>query len=159
MKLGSMIMFLVIVQLSFMLFDNTLTDTSYNLSPNNVSSGNSTVNSVYDFIINPTVWANSNFMSYLSGYLLTTGGIVVGLFLVFRPDITITFGLFVFFLGFGAIPIINIYNLIVREVGAFACTPGVPCSIAIILAALTAGLLALYYVICCIEFWTNRQLS
>ena len=49
--------------------------------------------------------------------------------------------------------IVGLFNVINREIGAFACVAGSYCTPAIIAGSLTAGLLGLAWVMACVNWW------
>ena len=87
-----------------------------------------------------------------------TGAIGVGIYIYTKSDTILLFGVFTMLLGFGSIPIISLYNVINRNVAMFGCTT-TPCPLGILIWAMTGGLIAIAYVLSCIEFWTGRTTS
>lgn len=158
MKMLTLAILLVVIQLSIGLFDNTISVDGESAVPamygSNVSI-NSTTNYLYDFVTDPLGWGNNEFIIYLVGVTATlaVAAIAAG-FLRSQPSDSIYFApLFVVFLGLGAIPIVGLFNVINREIGAFACSAGGYCVPAIVIGALTAGALGLSWVITCIHWW------
>lgn len=159
MKLFYLMMILVIVQASVLLFDVGLTGGGYELDPYNSSSEfNNTDNTVWDFVTNPTGWESTNFLLILAGLVTVGGAIGIGIYLYTKSDLILLFSVFTVLLGFGAIPLISLYNLMNRNVAMFGCV-ATPCPIGIFFWTITGGLLGLAYVMACIEWWTGRQTS
>ena len=159
MKLFYLIAILIVVQSSILLFDTGLAGSGYDLDPYNSSSEfNNTDNTVWEFVTNPTGWENTNLLIILIGLVGLTGAISVGVYLYTKSDTILLFGVFTMLLGFGSIPIISLYNLMNRNVAMFGCT-ATPCTMGIFVWIMTGGLLALAYVLACLEWWTGRQTS
>lgn len=158
MKLLTLAMILVIIQLSIGLFDNTISIEGAEAVPEayglNVTI-NSTTNYLYDFVTNPHGWGSTALIAFLIGITvaITAGSIVAGIF-KYQPSDTIYFaGLFSLFIGLGSVPVVSLFNVINREIGAFACAAGTYCTPAILVATLTAGLLGLAWVLACVNWW------
>lgn len=158
MKLLTLAMILVIVQLSVGLWDRTIDIEGSEAIPTpygtNVSI-NSTTNYLYNFVLNPTSWADSALIAFLIGVtvFIASASIVAGIF-KYTPSDTVWFaGVFSALIGLGSIPIGRLFSVIDREIKLFACVPGAYCTPAIIVAGLTAGLLGLAWVLVCLNWW------
>lgn len=160
MKLMPMIMLLVVLQLTIMVFDTTYDQAHYNLNPYNVTSqiNNSSPN-VFDFIMDPTGWGDSAFLGIWIGLISVAGAIGIGVYLYTKSDLALLFGAFTALLGFGAIPIISLYNIINREIALFGCTVGSVCVPSLLIWGLTGGLISIFYVGSVIEWWSGRSMS
>ncbi len=153
MKLANMIMILVILQMSIIVFDNIVEDPDYELT---VYGSNDTA--VMDFVLDPTGWSGSSLL-LIFGALTAVGGVIgVGVYLVTKSDTALFFGVFTLLLGAGSVPILSLYTVITRELNFFGCT-AMPCTPAIIVWALTGGILAIFYVLAALEWWSNRRVS
>ncbi len=158
MKLLTLAMLLVIIQLSIGLFDNTISVDGESAVPEMYGSNvslNSTTNYLYDFVTNPLSWSSTAFIVFLVSIttFITAASIAAGFF-KYQPSDTVYFaGLFSVFIGLGAVPIVGLFNVINREIGAFACVAGSYCTPAIIFATMTAGALGLAWVMACLHWW------
>ncbi len=158
MKLLTLAMILVIIQLSIGMFDNTISIDGEAAVPEMYGSDvslNSTTNYLFDFVTNPRQWSRSALIVFLLSItvFISASSIAAGFF-KYQPSDTVYFaGLFSVLIGLGSIPIIGLFNVINREIGAFACSAGSYCTTAIIFASLTAGTLALAWVMACINWW------
>jgi len=151
MKLSNMIMILLILQVSIIIFDNVVEDPDYELT---AYDSNDTV--IWDFVLDPSGWTGTSLL-LIFGALTAVGGLIgVGIYLVTKSDTALFFGIFTLLLGAGAIPIASLYKVITREVTSFGCT-AMPCTPAIIVWALTGGILAIFYVLSVLEWWSNRK--
>jgi len=149
MKLANMIMILVILQMSIVVFD-AVSVPDYELTS---YDSNDTV--IWDFVLDPTGWSVSNLLLVL-GSLVAVGGVIgVGVYLVTKSDTALFFGVFTLLLGAGAIPIVSLYQMFTRNLSFFGCTT-MPCIPAIIVWALTGGILAIFYILSVLEWWSNR---
>ena len=159
MKLGPMIIFLVVIQLTIMFFHSAYTTDSYTLNPYNVSNiVNNTSPSVFEFILDPTGWSGTNLLTTIMAIVGVAGGIAVGVYLVTKSDTILFAGIAAMLLGFGALPIISLYNAFMGNSSLFGCV-AIPCWQAIILFGLTGGLIAIMYVLAVLGWWSGRQVS
>lgn len=156
MKIGYMLMIMLILQCSIMLFDGTFDETTYDLNPYNASTNiNNTENSVWNFVADPTGWSDTNFLLFLAGILSVTAFLALGINVFYKSDIVLLFGMFTFFLSLGAIPIISLYNLINRNPAMWGCVT-TPCLPSILIWIFTGGLIALFYIMSVIGWWSGR---
>ena len=153
MKLANMIMILLILQMSIIVFDNVVEDPDYELT-----AYDSNDTAIWDFVLDPTEWSRSSLLLILGSLVAVGGFIGVGVYLVTKSDTSLFFGVFTVLLGVGVIPIASLYNVITRELSFFGCT-SMPCTPAIITWALTGGILAIFYVLAVLEWWSNRSVG
>ena len=152
MKLANMIMILVILQMSIIVFD-AVSVPDYELT---AYDSNDTV--IWDFVLDPTGWSLSSLLLVL-GSLVAVGGLIgVGVYLVTKSDTALFFGVFTLLLGAGAVPITSLYLMFTRNIGFFGCTE-IPCLPATITWALTGGMLAIFYVLSVLEWWSARSVG
>ncbi len=151
MKLSNIIMILIIVQASIIILDQVYS-TDYELT-----SYGSNESTVWNFVTDPTGWSGSDLLLFFASLTAVSGLIGVGVYLVTKSDTSLFFGVFTFLLGIGAIPIVSLYQVFTRNVSAFGCT-AMPCTPAIIVWALTGGILAILYVLAVLEWWSNRRM-
>jgi len=150
-----MLMILFIIQATIILYDNVFASSgsdAYTLTP--YDSNQSTV---WNFFTSPTLWSNTLFLIALLGL----GGaaiafIVVGTFLNTPSDTAIFSPVFVLLIGAGAVPIISMYNVFHRNIAMFGCT-ALPCPIATFAWVITGGLIALFYILSVLEWWSGRS--
>ncbi len=152
MKLANMIMILLILQMSIIIFD-AVSVSDYELT---AYDSNDTV--VWDFILDPTGWTETSLFVLFAGLVGLVGAIGVGVYLVTKSDTVLFFGVFTLLLGVGAIPIVSLYQMFGRNVGFFGCD-ALPCLPVTIVWALTGGLLAIFYVLSVLEWWSNRSVG
>ena len=165
MKWGTMLIFLYVFQVATILFmglydENSNEQTMMNMYTNSTSTSGEGSAPTWAFFVDPTGWSSSSLFKTLEIILITGGTIGIGFYLVFRIDLALLFGFFLFILGLGAIPIMNMWHVVYSEVGVFACVPGPPgvsCFPALLAAMFTAGLLGLLYIFSALEWWSNRQ--
>lgn len=165
------------MQLGFFIFDavaNAPTGQSFaNTSSNNSAFGSTNTTNpftgqsqsainLWDVVLDPTMMGNSNFIWMLLGLVGVSSAIAVGLYLYFKIDAIILFPVFTALLGFGMVPIINMYNLIGREAGVFGCSIAVGASLCYptaIIQMITVSTLAIWYIWACIDFWIKSSTS
>lgn len=152
MKLANMIMILLILQMSIIMFD-AVSVPDYELTP---YDSNDTV--IWDFILDPTGWTGTSLLIIFAGLIGLVGAIGVGVYLYTKSDTVLFFGVFTLLLGIGAVPIVSLYQMFTRNVSFFGCT-AMPCTPAIIVWALTGGMLAIFYVLSVLEWWSNRSVG
>ncbi len=150
MKLSNMIMILIILQASIIIFD------AVSVSDYELTSYSSNESTLWNFVADPTGWSGSALLVFFASLTAVAGLIGVGVYLVTKSDTSLFFGIFTLFLGFGSIPIISLYNMFMRNVNFFGCS-SIPCVPAIIVWALTGGILAIFYVLAVLEWWSNRR--
>ena len=153
MKLSNMIMILLILQMSIIIFYNVVETPDYELTS---FGSNDTV--VWDFILDPTGWSGTDFLLAFVSLTAIGGAIALGVYLVTKSDTSLFFPVFTILLGVGAIPIASLYTVITNELNFFGCT-AMPCTPAIITWAFTGGLLAVFYVLSVLEWWSNRSVG
>lgn len=180
MKLVPILTLLICLQLGFWLFDATASssgqflantsssNSSFGLTSNATTPfGNGTVVNLWDVVLNPTMIGDSSFVFLLLGLVGISAALAVGTYLFFKIDAIILFPVFTALLGFGSIPIIELYNLIGRETpGLFGCVQGtgiVPgvglCLPVSIMQVLCVSILGIWWLWACIDFWVNHSSS
>ncbi len=152
MKLANMIMILLILQMSIIIFD-AVSVPDYELT---AYDSNDTV--VWDFILDPTGWTGTSLLLLFATLTAVGGAIAIGIYLVTKSDTSLFFPVFTLLLGIGAIPIVSLYQMFTRNVSFFGCA-AMPCTPAIIVWALTGGMLAIFYVLSVLEWWSNRSVG
>ena len=152
MKLANLIMILVILQASIIIYDQVY-NTDYELS-----SYDSNKTALWNFVTDPTGWSGTGLLLIFASLTAVAGVIGIGIYLVTKSDTSLFFGVFTLFLGLGSIPIISLYNVFMRNVSSFGCS-SIPCTPAIIVWALTGGILAIFYVLAVLEWWSNRSVG
>ena len=152
MKLANMIMILLILQMSIIVFD-AVSVPDYELT---AYDSNDTV--VWDFILDPSGWTLSSLLLIFASLTAVGGAIAIGVYLVTKSDTSLFFPVFTLLLGVGAIPIISLYQMFTRNIGFFGCT-AIPCLPATIAWALTGGILAIFYVLSVLEWWSARSVG
>lgn len=159
MKLAPMIMLLVVIQLTIIFFHSSYAEGSYTLNPYNVSEAvNNTSPRILEFILDPTSWSGSDILTLIAGIVGVAGAFAVGVYLVTKSDTVLFMPVAMMFFGFGAIPIISLYNVFMSNSSLFGCT-GIPCPLAIIIYGATAGLIAVFYILAVLEWWSGRSTS
>jgi hypothetical protein len=155
MKLSNMIMILVIIQAVIILYyaiysgagDNAYTLQTYG---DNESK-------VWNFVADPSNWSGT----LLLIALIAIGGtavtfIVVGTFLNTPSDSALFSPVFILLIGAGAVPIMSLYGVFMSEIELFGCS-SLPCPLATFSWILTGGLLAIFYVLAVLEWWSGRS--
>ena len=159
MKLAPMIMLLVIIQVSIMFFNVTYVEDSYVLDPYNSSTIiNNTSPDMMEFIQDPTGWSGSNFLTLFSGLIGIAGAFAVGVYLVTKSDTILFMPVAMVLFGFGAIPLISLYTVFTSNSTIFGCTELI-CPTAVMIYTLTVGVLAIFYVLAVLEWWSGRSTS
>jgi len=158
MKLLTLAIILFIIQISIGLFDNTISVDGESAVPEMYNSSiaqNETDNDMFEFISSPHKWSNTGLIVFWVALAVFIGGVgIAASFFGASPSDSILFaGGFGVLIGFGAVPIISLFNLINREVGVFACGATSYCTIAILFGALTAGVLGLAWFMACLKWW------
>jgi len=160
MKLAPMIMILVLLQVVIMFYTGAYSETSYDLDPYNSSSiVNNTNPSIMQFIADPTPWAGADFLIFLAGIVGVVSLITTGLFVVTKSDTILFFPVFTSFLSFGAIPLISLYKVFMAHSSIFGCVSLEPCAVAIMIYMASAGLIAIFYVLVVLGWWSGRPTS
>ena len=161
MKLAPMIMFLVIIQITIMFFNSAYSAETYTLDPyNSTTIINNTDNKIFKFILDPTGWSATSILTLLFAVIGVTGAaILIGTFLTNRTDTAIFYPVAFAFFGFGAIPIVSLYNAFMTDVTLFGCTIDTICTNAILLYGLTVGFISIFYILAVLEWWSGRSTS
>jgi len=154
MKLSNMIMILIIIQATVIFYDQVYDSGSYELE---AYGDNET--SIWKFVSDPSSWTDTAFLIVL--VLLGAGAtafIVVGTFLNTPSDTALFSTVFTLFIAAGAVPIISLYHVFTRNVEMFGCS-AMPCTTATLAWVLTGGLLAIFYILAVLEWWSGRSMS
>ena len=154
MKLMPMIVLLVVIQATCIVFDQVYTEEG--VGAYSFESYDSDDSPIWNFIVNPGDWTNTGLFIILAGIIGVGGLIGIGTYLYTKSDTVLFFGLFTLLLGFGAIPILSLYELITRDLSLFGCS-SMPCMPAILLWLFTGGIIAIAYVMACLEWWSGRS--
>lgn len=149
MRLGPFFIVLFVIHISIGLLDKVLTPTLTGFQ--SISTGSSFM----DILIQPWMWNNNSFTLIILGSIFTVSAITAATAYLTRSDILVLAGLAGIFISMGAIPIVNLYSFITRNVNQFACTPG-DCLAASVIGGLTAGVLGLMFIMTVIEWWLWR---
>ena len=159
MKLGPMIILLVVVQISIMFFHSAYSTESYTLDPYNATTIiNNTSPSIIEFVLDPTGWSGTDVLTTIMSVVGIAGAFAVGVYLVTKSDTVLFLSVAAMLLGFGALPIISLYNAFMSNSSLFGCT-GMPCPLAIMLFGLTGGVIAVMYVLAVLGWWSGRQVA
>ena len=160
MKMLNIAMILVVIWLAIGLFDNTITMDGSMAVPDAYNSSSTSVdgtsNMLLDFAMNPSTWTNSSLLIFLLVTVIATVGtisIAAGVFKYQASDTVLFSAAFGVLVGMGSIPVWQLYNLLNREIGAFACSPGVFCAPSAMFGALVVAPLALGWVFVCLKWW------
>jgi len=113
---------------------------------------------LWNFVVDPTAWTGTSLLLILGSLVAIGGTIGIGVYLVTKSDTALFFGVFTLLLGVGAIPIVSLYQMFTRNVSFFGCA-SMPCTPAIIVWALTGGILAVFYVLSVLEWWSGRSVG
>ena len=153
MKLSNMIMILIIIQATIIFYDQVYSS-SYELES---YGDNETV--IWKFVSDPTAWTDSVLLIVL--VLLgsaVAAFIVVGTFFNTPSDTAIFSTVFTLLIAAGAVPIISLYHVFTRNVSMFGCS-SMPCTTATLAWVFTGGLIAIFYVLSVLEWWSGRSMS
>jgi len=160
MKLSTMAVFLLIVTLVIVIFDNTgsLSPESANLNFYNQSEDtDSGTVKVWNFFTNPTDWTSSGGLVYyliiLLAGTLTTFIVAAIVTKAYAPDTYLFATYFGILAGFGSIPVTLLYNFTQRELSSYMCTTGTFCLFPTVVAMVVAGGLGFMWIMKCIESW------
>ena len=151
MKLVNVIMFMIVIQATIMMYDQVFTS-DYELTG---YGSNETM--VWDFVANPSGWTLTELLGLFAGLTAIGGLIGVGVYLVTKSDTALFFPVFTLLLGIGAIPITSLYSVFTRNPEAFGCVVGETCPLSVYAWIFTGGLLALFYVLACLQWWSLRD--
>lgn len=160
----NMILFFIAIQAMLVLVNTHDIDTPATLMLDGANATNySTSTSMYGITTtSKVIWDTIIFPQHGTGspfftYLIIFAGLIAAIALVARIDTGVWSGMFIILLGFGALPIANLYNFINSEVGRFACTAAATvCWPSEFMAMLVCGILSIFWVWGCISWWSNR---
>lgn len=159
MKLGPMIILLIVIQVTIMFFTGVYSSDPSGLDPyNSTTIINNSDSVVWSFIENPTDWSITDILTILGAAISIAGGIIAGLYAVSKSDTVLFMPFAMMFFGFGAIPMISLYNVIMSNSALFGCTE-LGCPLAVMFFILTGGVIAIMYVLGVISWWSGRPVS
>ena len=161
---------LIVIQLAFWIFASTADTGITNpliVNTTNSSFGTSTTLTnetstglyVWDVILDPTNLGGGQFIQLLVGLITGATVISVGLYLIFKTDLIITFPVFTALLGFGSIPLVNLYNLVYSEVGLFGCAAADAGCFPPKVLLIFVGILGIWWLMATVEWWTGKSVS
>lgn len=149
MRLAPFTILLFVMYITIGIYDQTISDQG-------VSYGNGGESFLFNALLQPWNWSGMSFLVLLGSAVFVAAGVAAGTAFFSRSDINSLYALFLAFVAIGAVPIISIYNFVTRNVGMYACTVGTSCGPANIVGALTAGVLAIFWIFTCVEWWSWR---
>lgn len=159
MKLGPMIIFLIVIQITIVFFTGAYSSGLEGLDIyNSTTVVNNTDSVVWNFIENPTDWSITDILTILAAAISIAGGIIAGLYAVSKSDTVLFMPFAMMFFGFGAIPMISLYNVIISNSALFGCTE-LGCPLATMFFILTGGVISIMYVLAVLGWWTGRPVS
>ena len=158
MKLAAILLILYIAMVGIMIFDNTSNRSEYNVIPYNGTDASVSDSSeaMWTLFFNPLSWAaNTLILTIITAAIAI--GVVTAIFT--KSDISLLYPLFALILIAGIVPIVNIYQVLNRELAGAICpaTDATNCSLSILLMGLIMGPITLYWLWSCIDWWTQRQ--
>ncbi len=153
MKLSNMIMILIIIQATIMFYDGIMISGDPYLRG---YGDNETL--IWDFVANPSSWTGTSFLAFFAVLIGIGGAIAIGTYLYTKSDTVLFFGVFTMLLAAGAIPILSLYNVFTRNSAMFGCATA-DCTTAILAWVFTGGLIAIFYVLSVLEWWSGRSMS
>lgn len=154
MKLASLLLILYIAMIGILIFDNTINRQQFDINPYNVSVNNANAEAMWRLFFNPLNWKTN---ALIIGF--TTVAVVLGVAtaILTKSDISLLSPMFVIILLAGIIPIINIYQVLNREVAGMVCITNPSCTLSILLMAIIMGPVTMYWLWSCVDWWTQRQ--
>lgn len=151
MKLAQIILILIIIQGTIIMYDQVFAD-DYDL----ISYGDNET-TIWSFATNPAEWSSSSFIVTLLALVSVTGAIGIGVYLYTKSDTILFFSIFELLIGVGMVPIISLYQVFTRDITMFGCeVGGAVCTNGIIAWVFTGGILAILYILACLEWWSGR---
>jgi hypothetical protein len=155
MKLSSMLLLLVILQVTIMFYWGLDPGDDFGME---AYEDNETV--IWHFVTDPTDWKLTPFLILLFGLgILGTSFIVVGIFISTPSDTAIFSPVFGMLLAAGAVPIISLYQVFRDNYLLFGCEIDTICSTSLWVWILTGGIIGLFYVLSVIEWWSGRSMG
>jgi len=151
MKLANMILILIVLQGVIIMYDQVFDDATFDLE---TYDDNETT--VWNFIIDPSSWGSTSLLTIFIGLLSVTGVIAIGIYAITKSDTVLFYPVFTALIAFGAIPIISLYEVFTRDPGVFGCAT-IPCPASILAWLFTGGIIAIFYVLSVLEWWSGRS--
>ena len=155
MRMAPMVMVMFVIYISIGVYYATLGD-------NGLISGDPG-SPLFNIIVQPDNWKGDSTFG-IPNVLLAFGaifaafvGIATVVSFVSKSDLALLSPMFFFFVLAGTPAILSLYKFVTNDVGKFLCNVGEPCGPANLLGYLTAGILALYWIFTCIQWWTWRE--
>ena len=167
MRLPTMAIFMLIMTLAIVTFDNTgnVDPTSSQISFYNSSQDSSldiagqnisvSPNSVMSFITHPTGVTQTALWASLVAFILLFGAVAlfVGVFRISATDAVTFSPLFLLLIAYCFFPVALLYGWIQREFSSYMCATGTFCMMPTMIAILFAGVLALSWILSCFQQW------
>jgi hypothetical protein len=150
MRMGPFLIVLYVFNIVIGLLDKVLTPTLTGYQ--SISTGSTYL----DILIQPWVWSQNTFLTMLVTSIFIISGITAAAAFLTRSDILTLAGVAGIFLSMGALPLVNMYSFVTRNIGQFACNPGDPCTAAAVIGSLTVGVIGLMYAFTVLEWWLWR---
>lgn len=159
MKLASILLILYIAMTGIMIFDNTVNKSGFTVAPYGVDADEASNNNsvaMWNLFFNPLEWSSNTLILVIIFAAITLGAVTA---FFTKSDISLLYPLFAIILIAGIIPIINIYQVLNREVAGAICpvTDPTNCALSILLMGLIMGPITLYWLWSCVDWWTQRQ--
>jgi len=157
MKLMNMILLLLIIQATIVFYDEVYEAGDYgDLDAYGAGGG-----TIWGFATNPVNWNSTALLiAFLAIGAVTASFIIVGTFLNTPSDTAIFSTAFTLFIAAGMLPIISLYDVFLRNSAMFGCPLTTElCLPAILTWLFTGGLIAIFYVLSVLEWWSGRTMS
>ena len=157
MRVAAFLLILYIALTGIIIFDQ-MAKPGWTPEPyNQTASPNQT--SLWYMFIDPVSWKGNILFDLIIGSLAITG-IAIGAAFLTKSDIALLSPLFIAIINLGIIPIIAIYTVVFREVFELTCsgTPLNTCNPfpALMISGLCVGGIAIWWILTCVEWWTQR---
>ena len=158
MKLAAILLILYIAMVGIMIFDDTSNRSGFSINPYGAEDNAELSDSeaMWRVFFNPLEW-ESNIL--ILAIITTAIGIGAVAAFFTKSDISLLFPIFGIILLAGILPIVNIYQVLNRELAGAICpaTDATNCSLSILLMGLIMGPITLYWLWSCVDWWTQRQ--
>ena len=155
MKLSSMLMLMIILQATIMFYTGIAPTDDFSMEP---FEDNDTA--IWSFSADPTGWKTTTFLALLFGLgVLGSAFIATGLFLRTPSDTAIFSPVFAMLLAAGAVPFFSLYEVFRNNYAMFGCSAGTVCATSFWVWIFTGGIIALFYVVSVVEWWSGRPMG